>query len=43
VPEARFLRGDLHRLPVAVGAVDVVVCGPALVHGSLTRFPGHLF
>lgn len=32
VPEARFVRGDLHRLPVAVGAVDVVVCALALVH-----------
>jgi SAM-dependent methyltransferase len=32
VPEARFARGDLHRLPVAVGAVDVVVCALALVH-----------
>jgi SAM-dependent methyltransferase len=32
VPEARFLRGDLHRLPVADSAVDVVVCALALVH-----------
>jgi SAM-dependent methyltransferase len=32
VPEARFVRGDLHRLPVAGGAVDAVVCALALVH-----------
>jgi SAM-dependent methyltransferase len=32
VPEATFLRGDLHRLPMIDGAVDVVVCALALVH-----------
>lgn len=32
VPEATFVRGDLHRLPLADGAVDVVVCALALVH-----------
>jgi SAM-dependent methyltransferase len=32
VPEGLFLRGDLHRLPVADGAVDLVVCTLALVH-----------
>ena len=32
VPQGRFLRGELHRLPVADGAVDVVVCALALVH-----------
>lgn len=32
VPDGLFLRGDLHRLPVADGAVDVVVCALALVH-----------
>lgn len=32
VPDATFLRGDLHRLPLADGAVDVVVCALALVH-----------
>ncbi|HEV7655563.1 MAG TPA: class I SAM-dependent methyltransferase [Mycobacteriales bacterium] len=32
VPEGTFLRGDLDRLPVADGAVDVVVCALALVH-----------
>ena len=32
VPQGTFLRGDLHRLPLADGAVDVVVCALALVH-----------
>jgi 2-polyprenyl-3-methyl-5-hydroxy-6-metoxy-1,4-benzoquinol methylase len=32
VPDATFARGDLHRLPLADGAVDVVVCALALVH-----------
>ena len=32
VPQAVFLRGDLHRLPLTDGAVDVVVCALALVH-----------
>jgi ubiquinone/menaquinone biosynthesis C-methylase UbiE len=32
VPEATFVRGDLHRLPLTDGAVDVVVCALALVH-----------
>ncbi len=32
VPDGTFLRGDLHRLPVADGAVDAVVCALALVH-----------
>jgi len=32
VPAGMFLRGELHRLPVADGAVDVVVCALALVH-----------
>jgi ubiquinone/menaquinone biosynthesis C-methylase UbiE len=31
-PQAAFLRGDLHRLPLTGGAVDVVVCALALVH-----------
>jgi 2-polyprenyl-3-methyl-5-hydroxy-6-metoxy-1,4-benzoquinol methylase len=32
LPDATFLRGDLHRLPLTDGAVDVVVCALALVH-----------
>ncbi|KDN23718.1 class I SAM-dependent methyltransferase [Amycolatopsis rifamycinica] len=32
VPPGRFLLGDLHRLPVAGSAVDLVVCGLALTH-----------
>jgi SAM-dependent methyltransferase len=32
VPLGEFLRGDLHRLPVADGRVDLVVCGLALTH-----------
>jgi SAM-dependent methyltransferase len=32
VPNARFEVGDLHRLPVADGVMDLVVCGLALVH-----------
>jgi SAM-dependent methyltransferase len=32
VPDGTFLRGDLHRLPIADGAMDVVVCALALVH-----------
>jgi ubiquinone/menaquinone biosynthesis C-methylase UbiE len=32
VPAAAFVRGDLHRLPLAAGAVDAVVCALALVH-----------
>ena len=32
VPQGTFLRGDLHRLPVADDAVDIVVCALALVH-----------
>ena len=32
VPEAEFLLGDLHRLPVAGAGVDLVVCGLALTH-----------
>jgi ubiquinone/menaquinone biosynthesis C-methylase UbiE len=32
VPEAEFLVGDLHRLPVADAEVDLVVCGLALTH-----------
>jgi ubiquinone/menaquinone biosynthesis C-methylase UbiE len=32
VPDATFLRGDLHQLPLTGGAVDVVVCALALVH-----------
>lgn len=32
VPDAGFLRGELARLPVADGSVDVVVCALALVH-----------
>ncbi|HEU4348117.1 MAG TPA: class I SAM-dependent methyltransferase [Actinoplanes sp.] len=32
VPGARFLRADLHRLPVADDAVDLVVSGLALAH-----------
>lgn len=32
VPGARFLLGDLHRLPLAAGEVDVVVCALALTH-----------
>jgi ubiquinone/menaquinone biosynthesis C-methylase UbiE len=32
VPGAAFARGDLHRLPLADGAVDAVVCALALVH-----------
>jgi ubiquinone/menaquinone biosynthesis C-methylase UbiE len=32
VPHATFVRGDLHRLPLADGAVDLVVCALALVH-----------
>jgi SAM-dependent methyltransferase len=32
VLDGRFLRGDLHRLPLADGAMDVVVCALALVH-----------
>ncbi|MEU8639259.1 class I SAM-dependent methyltransferase [Amycolatopsis sp. NPDC048633] len=34
VPQAEFLRGDLHRLPVADAEVDLVVCGLALTHVS---------
>jgi SAM-dependent methyltransferase len=34
VPAGTFARADLHRLPVADRAVDVVVCGLALVHVS---------
>ncbi|MFD0904242.1 class I SAM-dependent methyltransferase [Actinomadura sediminis] len=32
VPEARFARGDLHRLPVRDASVDLVVSGLALTH-----------
>ncbi|HEY6744901.1 MAG TPA: class I SAM-dependent methyltransferase [Mycobacteriales bacterium] len=32
VPQGTFLRGELHRLPVADHTVDVVVCALALVH-----------
>jgi SAM-dependent methyltransferase len=32
VPAAEFLPGDLHRLPVADAAADLVVCGLALTH-----------
>jgi ubiquinone/menaquinone biosynthesis C-methylase UbiE len=32
VPQAEFLLGDLHRLPVADAEVDLVVCGLALTH-----------
>jgi SAM-dependent methyltransferase len=32
VPDGAFLRGDLHRLPVADDALDAVVCALALVH-----------
>lgn len=32
VPSARFLRGDLHRLPVADRSADVVTCALALTH-----------
>lgn len=32
VPQGEFLLGDLHRLPVADSAVDLVVCGLALTH-----------
>lgn len=32
VPAARFLVGDLHRLPVADGAVDLITCSLALTH-----------
>jgi len=32
VPTATFARADLHRLPLADDAVDVVVCGLALAH-----------
>jgi ubiquinone/menaquinone biosynthesis C-methylase UbiE len=32
VPRGEFLDGDLHRLPVADGHVDLVVCGLALTH-----------
>ncbi|MGK3209250.1 class I SAM-dependent methyltransferase [Amycolatopsis sp. MEPSY49] len=32
VPAGEFLLGDLHRLPVADSAVDLVVCGLALTH-----------
>jgi SAM-dependent methyltransferase len=32
VPAGVFARGDLHRLPVADGSVDVVVCALALTH-----------
>ena len=32
VPDARFQQGDLHRLPVAGGHVDIVVCALALSH-----------
>ncbi|RZQ65741.1 class I SAM-dependent methyltransferase [Amycolatopsis suaedae] len=32
VPSGRFRAGDLHRLPVGDGEVDLVVCGLALAH-----------
>ncbi len=32
VPQAEFLLGDLHRLPVADAGADLVVCGLALTH-----------
>ncbi|MGA8114545.1 MAG: class I SAM-dependent methyltransferase [Actinocatenispora sp.] len=32
VPDAEFLAGDLHRLPLPDDAVDTVVCGLALSH-----------
>ena len=32
VPDGAFLRGELDRLPLADGSVDVVVCALALVH-----------
>jgi SAM-dependent methyltransferase len=32
VPVAGFMLGDLHRLPVSDGAMDLVVCALALVH-----------
>ncbi|GHG48108.1 MULTISPECIES: class I SAM-dependent methyltransferase [Amycolatopsis] len=32
VPEAEFLLGDLHRLPVADDGADLVLCGLALTH-----------
>jgi SAM-dependent methyltransferase len=32
VPAARFLAGDLHRLPVRAQAADLVVCALALTH-----------
>jgi len=32
VPAGTFVRGDLHRLPVADGGMDVAVCALALVH-----------
>ncbi|MEU7145260.1 methyltransferase domain-containing protein [Nocardia sp. NPDC046473] len=34
VPEAEFLLGDLHRLPVDDATVDLVVCALALNHNS---------
>jgi SAM-dependent methyltransferase len=32
VPEARFIEGDLHELPLADDSVDLVVCGLAVSH-----------
>jgi len=34
VPDASFLRGDLHRLPVADRSADLVTCALALTHVS---------
>jgi ubiquinone/menaquinone biosynthesis C-methylase UbiE len=35
VPDATFVQGDVHRLPLADDAVDIVVCALALVHVPL--------
>ncbi|MFC7344744.1 class I SAM-dependent methyltransferase [Saccharopolyspora griseoalba] len=37
VPSGEFLLGDLHRLPVADSAVDLVACGLALTHLPAVR------
>ena len=39
LPQARFLEGDLHRLPLGDASVDIVVCALALTHLPDLRAP----
>jgi SAM-dependent methyltransferase len=38
-PGAAFVRGDLRRLPIRDGSIDVVVCGLSLTHLPTLRVP----